>query len=477
MRLTKIVATIGPASRGPDVIKEMIRAGMNVARLNASHDSLAEHTKTAERVRAMAREEGKPVGILLDLPGPKVRSGSSLGGTPVFLKEGEGLTLTPGEGPCTPERVFVGYRRLSEDVTPGERVLISDGAISLVVETTEGPELGCRVVVGGELASRQGVSFPDSELYFPALTDEDVDAIRAGVETEVDYFGLSFVASDEHVWAAKARIKEFGADTPVIAKIERQGAVENLDEIVAAADGALVARGDLGVELPLEQVPIEQRRIIRTAGRRLRPVITATQMLDSMVVNARPTRAEVSDVANAVWDLSDAVMLSAETAVGKHPVEAIRIMDRIVSVAESAPMRDAAPDPELDTDNHSFVIADAARRMVESDPDIKAIVCFSTSGMTALLLSKVQAPVPIFALSPYEAICRRLTLARGVVPIVSPWVNSPDEMMRLVDQVLVEENRLEVGCEAVVVASMPLRARGVTNFLKLHRIGESATLE
>lgn len=431
MRLAKIVATLGPASSDPEIVRAMIRAGMDVARLNTSHGTLAGHAKMVKVVRDAAAAEDKPVAILLDLAGAKLRTGPCAGDGVVELRAGESIELMPGESESSSERIYVSYERLAEDVLPGQRVLLADGDAELIAEEPTGTGLRCRVIDGGEIGPRKGVAFPDSDLALPALTDDDEAAIEMGVREKVDYFGLSFVGQASDVRRVKDRVAFHGGDTMVIAKIERRQAVERLEEILIEADGAMVARGDLGVELPLEQVPIEQGRIIRASSRKLRPVITATQMLDSMIDSLRPTRAEASDVANAIWDLSDAVMLSGETAVGRYPVQTVAMMDRIVRAAESAPPQKDAPAPDLETDNHSFVIADATRRMVEYDDNIKAIVCFSTSGTTAFLLSKVHARVPIYALSPYVQTIRRLALARAVVPLDCQLPDNAEEMLTM----------------------------------------------
>ena len=354
-----------------------------------------------------------------------------------------------------------------------ECVLIDDGNVELFVEAVRDDCLECRVVHGGSLKPGRGVTFPQSNLTMKALTARDREAIAAGVTAGVDLFALSFVAAASDIVETRDFIASFGADIPIVAKIERRRAIENLDAILAEADGAMVARGDLGVELPPEDVPVQQRRIIASAGRNMIPVITATQMLESMVMSPRPTRAESSDVANAVWDLSDALMLSEETAVGLFPVESVAMMDRIIRRAEEFASPDILPTTNGDGDDHSYVVALAARRIVESDPNTKAIVCFTRSGYTALLLSKVHPATPIIAISPSETVCRRLALARSVVPVLGPLVDTSEKMLHMVDEVLVKGQHMQEGEEVVVVASLPVRASGTTNFLKLHRIGES----
>jgi pyruvate kinase len=475
MRRTKIVCTLGPASLHPETIAAMIRAGMDVARLNASHGSPESHGEAITLVRRVADECNKPVGILMDLSGPKIRTGETEYSRALELVPGRELRLTTEEVPGTEHLLTVEYPRLTEDVLAGERVLLDDGKIELEVLRASPEGLDCRVLTGGLLTSHKGVSFPSTNLTAAALTESDREYIRFGVAAGVDYFGLSFVRDADDISRTRDYIASLRSDIPIIAKIERRQAVDNLDDVLAEADGAMVARGDLGVELPPEDVPIQQQRIIAAAARNKIPVITATQMLESMVDSPRPTRAEASDVANAVWDMSDALMLSEETAVGRYPVETVAMMDRIIRRAEAATAefdREVMTPP--DTDDHSYVVALAARRIVESDENMKAVVCFTQSGYTALLLSKVHPNAPIFAVSPHETVSRRLALARGVTPIRSDLVHTSEALLKVVDETLVQGRYVQPGEEVVVVASMPVSAQGTTNFLKLHRVGESA---
>lgn len=474
MRRTKIVCTLGPASLSAETVAAMLRAGMDVARLNTSHGTIDEHVGAVALVREVAGRAGKPVAILMDLGGPKLRTGPTAGSRALDLRAGSSVRLTnrPVEG--TETLLTVEYPRLMEDVATGDGVLLDDGRIELVVKGVSKEGLDCRVVFGGVLEAHKGVNFPGSNLTAPAVTERDREAIEAGVRAGVDLFALSFVRDASDIRLARSIINGSGADTPVIAKIERRQAMERLDEILAEADGAMVARGDLGVELPPEDVPVQQRRIIASASRNMIPVITATQMLESMVDSPRPTRAESSDVANAVWDLSDALMLSEETAVGRYPVEAVAMMDRIIRRAEEAGVTEVEALVSPETDDHSYVVALAARRIVESDENMRGIVCFTRSGYTALLLSKVHPNAPIFAITPNESVCRRLSLARSVVPMPGPLVDSSEKMLRMVDAMLLAGSHVGEGEEVVVVASLPVQAAGTTNFLKLHRVGESA---
>lgn len=473
-RRTKIVCTLGPASFDEDIIARMIRAGMDVARLNTSHGSLDEHVEAIRAVRRVARAEQKTVGVLLDLGGPKLRTGPLFEGRPLWLRAGKTVRLTSDPAACDDDCISVNYPRLAEDIRPGHRVLIDDGAIALEVTGPADGGIACRVLNTGVVEENQGVAFPMSTLTLPALTERDRQAIARGVAEEVDFVGLSFVRDADHVAEARQAIADKGGDIPIIAKIERRAAIDNLDAILAEADGAMVARGDLGVELPPEQVPLLQRRIIAAAARKLIPVITATQMLESMVDSPRPTRAEASDVANAVWDRSDALMLSQETAIGRYPVEAVAMMDRIIRSAESEPDLGQIVEADTTADDHSYLVALAARRVIEGDANVRGVACFTRSGYTAVLLSKVRPNVPILGMSSSEAVCRRLSLARAVIPVPCPTVTDTDDMLVVVDDLLQQHGYAERGDEVVVMGSLPVAADGTTNFLKLHVVGETS---
>lgn len=451
----------------------MIRAGMDVARLNTSHGSLDEHVRSVTVVRDAAAAAARPVAVMMDLGGPKLRTGPTVANRLLELAPGKTIRLVQRRVEGTEDLLTIDYAHLTDDLAAGDRILLDDGNIELRVERVNGDGLECQVVAGGSLGPNKGVNFPHSNLTAPALTERDRAAVRAGVECGVDLFALSFVSQPADLIETRGLVAALGANTPIIAKIERRQAVKNLDAILAEADGAMVARGDLGVELPPEEVPVQQRRIIAAAARRMIPVITATQMLESMIDSPRPTRAEASDVANAVWDLSDALMLSGETAVGRYPVEAVTMMDRIIRTAERSASPDRAPIAPPGADDHSRVVAIAARRIVESDPNMRAVVCHTLSGYTAFLLSKVHPTAPIFAITPNAAVFRRLALARSVKPLLAPALGSSEELLRTVDALLIDGGHLGRGDEVVVVASHPLTA-GSSNFLKLHRIGEEA---
>jgi pyruvate kinase len=453
----------------------MLRAGVDVVRLNTSHGTVASHTASIGVVRKVAEAEGKTIAVLMDLGGPKLRTGPTKDGRPIELVTGARVRIVnrPVEG--TEDEFSVEYPRLPEDVLAGEHILLDDGAIELEVDHATPAGLEAHIVHGGQLAANKGVSFPHSNLTMPALTDRDREAIKAGVEAEVDFFALSFVRDAGDIALARSLIAEAGGDIPIIAKIERRQAVAKLEEIMSEADGAMVARGDLGVELAPEDVPVQQRRIIAWAALHMIPVITATQMLESMVHSPRPTRAESSDVANAVWERSDAVMLSEETAMGSFPVEAVAMMDRIICKAEEAETPDTQPAPTMPTDDHAYIIALAARRIVESDTNMRGIVCFTRSGHTAFLMSKVHANVPIFALTPTPAVHHRLSLARGVIPLLAPPVTTSQALLESVDRLLLSGRRLAAGEEVVIIGSLPVGVSAATNFLKLHRVGESSS--
>ncbi len=451
----------------------MVDAGLNVIRLNTSHGDLKDHERTVALARDVARERDTPLGVLMDLGGPKLRTGPTAGGHPINMVRGRLIRLTPETVEGDEDRLTIDYPSLLQDVRPGDPVLLDDGNIELRVERHVDKALECRIVFGGTLTPNKGVAFPASNLSTPSLTPRDLDAIAAGVRAQVDLFALSFVRSPEDLEQARAAINEAGADVPVIAKIERRQAIENLDEIVAESDGVMVARGDLGVDLPPEEVPVQQRRIIASAARNKVPVITATQMLESMVDSPRPTRAEASDVANAVWDLSDAVMLSAETAIGKYPVQAVAMMDRIIRRAEgNAPAGGYVAAPHNPGD-HSYVIALASRTIVDVDPNLRAIVCFTNSGYSAFLMSKAYPGVPIYALSSDTHVLCRLSVARSVIPVPCQPVHNVEDLFEAVDEALLARGHVRPGHELLITGSLPVDLAGTTNFLKLHRVGET----
>ena len=469
MRRTKIVCTIGPASSSPEVLRQLIRAGMNVARLNFSHGTHEEHARVIVQIREIAAELGAPVAIMQDLQGPKIRLGKFRGGHAQLLQGAEfALTTRPVEG--TAEIASTTYDRLPQDVKPGDRILLVDGLIELTVLQVTGDTVRCRVVSGGDIGDHRGINLPGVAVSASSITDKDRDDLWFGISQGVDAVAVSFIRGPEDVLDVKELINEMGGgDLPVVAKLEKPEAVERLDAILDVADGVMVARGDLGVELPLEEVPLVQKAIIRKARKRALPVITATQMLESMVGSPRPTRAEASDVANAILDGTDAVMLSAETAVGKYPVETVQVMARIAVQAETA-MPDLAATSER-ASTFPEVISEAACRAA-GEVKARAIVAFTQSGSTARLLSKYRPAAPVFAFSPSEVVRRRLNLHWGVMPKTIRAVQNTDELVGEIELLLLRDGTVRVGDALVIVAGAPLFVRGATNMIQLHRVEE-----
>ena len=472
MRRAKIVVTLGPATDGEGIVSRLIQAGANAFRLNFSHGDHEEHRRRLTEVRKAAAAAGVAVAVLQDLAGPKLRTGRIRDGA-VELLDGATLLLTarPVEG--TPECIPVTYPYLVEDVPPGSRILLDDGRIELEAVGREGNDLRCYVVHGGILGEKKGVNFPGIALRVPTLTEKDREDLAFGLEMGVDYVALSFVRRAADLQEARAWMERLGKRVPLIAKIEKPQAIDDLLAILEVCDGVMVARGDLGVELPPEQVPILQKEIIEQANAYRRLVIVATQMLESMMHEPRPTRAEASDVANAVIDGADAVMLSGETAIGKYPVEAVEMMARIVVEAERSGRhgdvgaREVAAPPPF---GYAQAISHAAREIAH-DLDLKAIVAFSQSGFTARLIAKDRPRVPILAVTPDEAVWRQLALLWGVTPVLCPFAPDTDGMIRLVEEELFRRGLLAPGDLVVILGGMPVATRGMTNFLKIHRLG------
>jgi pyruvate kinase len=466
MRRAKIVCTLGPAVNTPEKIEALIAAGMDCARLNFSHGEHAEHARIARLVREMAARAGRPVALLADLSGPKMRVGRFPGG-PIELVVGKPFTLTVRDEPGTAERVSVTYKPLAQDVRIGDLILLDDGLLSLKVEKVDGDDVQCVVVVGGTLSNNKGLNLPGSALSAPALTEKDkVDLAFAVKEINVEYLALSFVRHPDDVREAQA----LAQGTPVIAKIEKPEAVERLAEILDVAEGAMVARGDLGVEVGSEKVPIIQKRIIREVNWRGKLVITATQMLDSMIKNPRPTRAEAADVANAVLDGTDAVMLSGETASGSYPIEAVQMMDAIVRDVEMAHLAENLhiADPKL-TDKWDFANAGArAAALLTFTLPLGAVVCFTRDGRTANLLSEYRPRAPIVAITPKVTAANRLALAWGVVPRLGLPPEDLEEVLRIATAVVAREGICKKGDAFALVVGWP--PSGGTNTVKLHRL-------
>jgi pyruvate kinase len=467
---TKIVATLGPASDSRRVLDRMLAAGMDVARVNFSHGSHGDHRRRVAALRSLAARRGCPLAILADLQGPKLRFGNTPDGKPIELRRGDRITIVTG-GPA-PAGLWIAtpWRRLSIDARPGNPLLAGDGTPALVVRAVRPGRVECEVRAAGPLRPRQGMNLPGTRLAASALTPKDLQDLDAAVRLRADYVALSFVRRASDVVQLKRRLAALGArGTPVIAKIEKPEALDALEGILEAADGIMVARGDLGVELSPEKVPLAQKRLIAAANRRGVPVITATQMLESMIANPRPTRAEASDVANAVLDGTDAVMLSGETAVGQYPVETVAMMDAIAREAETSPAVFGAAGAEAPgADGFAAPLARAAV-LAARDARVKAIVVHTRSGATALLVSKLRPSLPIIALTPDPRVRTRLALAWGVHPVLVPFGRSTDEMIALGDRALLRGGVLRRGDPAVVLAgrSHP----GATNMMKIHRVG------
>ncbi len=483
MRKAKIVCTIGPASDGAGVLEQLIQAGMNAARLNFSHGTHASHGQAIKVIREAADRQGVAVAIIQDLQGPRIRVGDIdgvlelLAGQPVRLRT---MTLRSGGqiGARTVmsagkvQEIPVTYQALTRDIRPGAKILIDDGLVELSADRIVDGVVECTVVAGGRVTSHKGMNLPGTVVSAPTLTDKDREDVRFGVAQGVDYIALSFVRGAEDVLAAKRLIAECGGDVPVIAKIERQEAVTELEAILAQADGVMVARGDLGVELGPEAVPVLQKRIIATANRRRRLVITATQMLESMTRHMRPTRAEASDVANAVFDGTDAVMLSAETAVGQYPVEVVQVMDRIVRAAEveTGPgfvRRTPADNTCLTFEEAICLSASSAAAATGAN----AIVAFSERGTTARLVSKQRPAAPIIGFTPFESICRRMALYWGVTPHTMPQIPTTDEWVNEAERRLRGEGLAKAGHRIVILSGTRVGQPGGTNLMKLHEVG------
>jgi len=472
MRRTKIVCTLGPASSSPGVIESMVRAGMNVARLNFSHGTHQDHARAIEAIREVSEKLKEPVAILQDLQGPRIRTGTLKGGS-ALLKKGQRFVLTTRKLEGDNRIVSTTYDGLARDVKPGDHILLDDGMIQLEVKQTDGVDVICEVIDGGTLGNHKGINLPGVEISVPALTEKDKEDLRFGVEQGVDYVALSFVRRAEDVIQLKEEIRRRGGDIPVIAKLEKPEAIERLEEILEVSDGVMVARGDLGVEMRPEKVPIVQKEIIHQGMQRGIPVITATQMLESMRYHPRPTRAEASDVANAIFDGTDAVMLSGETATGSYPVETVEMMARIIQEAEASLHLSEYPVERRFHEGLPFpdAISNAACH-VARQLRAKAIVAFTQTGFTARLISKYRPQTPIIAFTPHETVRRRLCLLWGVTPKLMGIIENTDEMIRRVEEALLTGGLARKGDAIVILSGAPIGVKGTTNLMKLHRVGE-----
>lgn len=474
VRRAKIICTIGPACDSEACIRDLMHLGMDVARLNFSHGTHAEHARRIKRLRRAARRLKRTLCILQDLQGPKIRTGRLKSGEPVMLEAGARLTITPREVAGTAALIATDFAGLAREVEPGARVLLSDGRIELKVIAIRGPDVECEVLNGGLLAEQQGINLPGAALSIPALTDKDKDDLKFGLQHGVDAVALSFVRSADDIRMAKDLMREHGKSVPIVAKLEKPQAIERLEEILETSDGVMIARGDLGVELPPEQVPIIQKRVILRAGVWRKPVITATQMLESMTQNPRPTRAEASDVANAIFDGTDVVMLSGETASGKYPRETVAMMARIILEAEAS-MAQLPQAPRRRRENQRYSVAETICESIAHAAEelpMGAIAVFTESGNTARMLSKHRPKVCIYAFSRNLEVCNRMNALWGVHPIHKNQWNSAEEMVRTAEKELLPKDLLRQGDVLGLVAGTRLTS-GATNFMRLHTVGES----
>lgn len=471
VRRAKIVCTLGPSTRSESVLRDLMRLGMDVARLNFSHGTHREHAVAIERLRRVAAEEGRSVCILQDLQGPKIRTGTLKGHAPVLLKTGGHVTITPRNLPGTASVISTTFKTLAREVDLGARILLSDGLIELRVSAIHDDDVECEIVNGGMLGEHKGINLPGTTVRVPSLTDKDEIDLEFGLKHGVDMVAASFIRNADDVRAVKRVVESHKSQAWVIAKLEKPQAIEenNLEEILDVADGVMVARGDLGVEMPPEKVPIIQKRVIQRAAEWRKPVITATQMLESMKDNPRPTRAEASDVANAILDGSDAVMLSVETAGGKYPREAVAIMAKIILEAES---NMPEPLPRRRHRTHlsiSETICESVAHAAQ-DLDMKAICVYTETGGTPRLISKYRPKAAIFAFASSRAVCARLNLMWGVEPIRRETVVSAEDMVAKAERLLLKRHAVAPG-EVIAIVAGTNSTTGSTNFMRLHVVG------
>lgn len=473
MRKTKIVGTIGPASESVEMLKKLFEAGLNVTRLNFSHGDHQEHLRRIENIKLAAQETGKNIAILLDTKGPEIRTGV-LKQEPIELIEGETLIITTEEMEGTKEKISVSYPGLVKDVKIGDRLLIDDGLIEVKIEDTGGNEIITTVLNGGQLKSRKGVNVPGVSVSLPGITEKDAADIRFGLEHGIDFIAASFVRKASDILEIRKILEEENQENvQIIAKIENQEGVDNIDEILQVADGIMVARGDLGVEVPAEDVPIMQKMMIRKCNELGKPVITATQMLDSMQRNPRPTRAEVGDVANAIFDGTDAVMLSGETAAGKYPLDSVEMMAKISERTEDA-IQYREWLHERHADRHETITDAISQSVCNAAFDLKAsaILTPTESGYTARMVSKYRPKAPIIAVTPHQDIMRKLALVWGVYPLQATSADSTDEMLEISVHAALQAEMIKHGDLLVITAGVPVRESGTTNMMKIHVVGD-----
>lgn len=474
MRKTKIVCTVGPATDSEEIMRELMLSGMNVARFNFSHGDYEMHKKRFEEVKKLREELGLPIATMLDTKGPEIRLGKFIDDKPVDIKEGDTYTLTTKECLCDDKKGYITFDKLPQDVTVGTRILINDGLVELVAEKISETDIVCRVVYGGTLSNNKGINVPGVALSMPYLSDRDMEDLEFGAKMGFDFIAASFVRTSADVNYLRKFIKSIGWTTPrIIAKIESVDGVENIDEIIEAADGIMVARGDMGVEIPFEKIPAVQKELIKKAYNAGKQVITATQMLESMISNPRPTRAEITDVANAIYDGTSAIMLSGETAAGKHPVEAVKTMARIAETTEE----------DIDYEHRfnrreveitSNIASAISRATVTTAHELgtKAIVTVTKTGSTARLISKYRPHCMIIGCSMNEQVCRQMNLSWGVLPVLCEVKENSDELFAHAVSVSRQAGYIEVGDEVVITAGIPLGIAGTTNMLKVAVVEE-----
>ncbi|MEN3614581.1 pyruvate kinase [Plantactinospora sp. ZYX-F-223] len=466
-RRAKIVCTLGPATSSPERIRGLVEAGMDVARLNFSHGSHADHEQVYHLVREAARTTGRAVAVLADLQGPKIRLGRFADG-PHEWRTGDSVVITGDAVLGTRDRVSCTYEKLPAEVKPGDRLLIDDGRVAVEVSEVQGNDIRVLVTEGGAVSNNKGVSLPNVAVSVPAMSDKDTEDLRFALGLGVDMVAMSFVRSPDDIKLAHNIMHEVGVHRPVMAKVEKPEAVTHLEAIVNAFDGIMVARGDLGVELPLDQVPLVQKRAVQLCRENAKPVIVATQMLDSMIENSRPTRAEASDVANAVLDGADAVMLSGETSVGKYPVLTVSTMAKIVTTTESGSI--GVPRLQHDPRTHGGALTVAASQIAKAI-GAKALVAFSQTGDTVRRLSRLHCDLPLLAFTPVPEVRDLLALSWGVQTFLMPFVQHTDDMFRQVDQALIGLSHANPGDYVVIVAGTPSGTPGSTNTLRVHQLG------
>ncbi len=472
MRRAKIVCTLGPAVESIEKITELIDAGMNMARLNLSHGGHDEHQKRLDLVRAAAKKANKAVAILVDLQGPKIRLGRFSAG-PHELLRGDTFTITTDDIAGTKEKVGTTYKGLPGDCKAGDTIMIDDGKVSVQVVQVKGNDVITKVIQPGMVSNNKGINLPGVAVSLPALSEKDIADLRWGLKAGADFIALSFVRNAADIKDVHKIMEEVGIKVPVIAKIEKPQAVENLQEIVDAFDGIMVARGDLGVELPIEDVPMVQKRCITMARESAKPVIVATQMLDSMISNSQPTRAEATDCANAVLDGADALMLSGETSVGDFPIDSVKIMARIIERTEDVAL-DQIPPLKHSPATKAGAITKAATE-VGLTVGAKYLVAFTQSGDSARRMSRLRSPIPMLALTPEIGTYNRLALSWGVESLLTSTVNHTDEMVMQVDTILIESKRVKIGDLVLIVAGSPPGIPGSINAMRVHKIGDAVS--